>query len=333
MPELRKDPITGGWVIIATDRSRRPSDFLRNPVTIQGGRPCPFCPGNEDRTPPEVLAYRNGSQPNSAGWNLRVVPNKFPALRVEGELDREGAGIYDKMNGIGAHEVVIESPDHHLSLADLPEKRIEELFWAFRDRVLDLKKDRRLRYILLFKNHGEVAGASLEHTHSQIIALPVVPKCVQEEIEGGRRYFNFKERCIFCDIVRQETAGGERVVLETDHFIALSPYAPRFPFETWIVPRAHHSHYEHSDTASIQNLGWVTRTVLRKLDRVLERPAFNLVVHTGPAQEGEMAHYHWHIEIIPKLMKVAGFEWATGFHINPTPPEEAARFLREAGLV
>lgn len=333
MPELRKDPVTGRWVIIATERSRRPSDFLRNPVTIQGGRFCPFCPGNEQKTPPEVLAYRNGSEPNSAGWNLRVVPNKFPALRVEGELDREGEGIYDKMNGIGAHEVIIESPEHDRTLADLPEKRIEELFWAFRDRVLDLKKDRRLRYILLFKNHGEAAGASLEHTHSQIIALPVVPKRVQEEIDGARRYFEFKERCIYCDILRQETADGERVILETDHFIAISPYAPRFPFETWIIPRAHGSHYENSATASIQNLGWMTRTVLRKLDRVLERPAYNFVIHTAPSQEGEMMHYHWHIEIIPKLTKVAGFEWGTGFYINPTPPEESAKFLREVGLV
>jgi UDPglucose--hexose-1-phosphate uridylyltransferase len=262
-----------------------------------------------------------------------VVPNKFPALRVEGELDREGEGIYDKMNGIGAHEVIIESPEHDRTLADLPEKRIEELFWAFRDRVLDLKKDRRLRYILLFKNHGETAGASLEHTHSQIIALPVVPKRVQEEIDGARRYFEFKERCIYCDILRQETADGERVILETDHFIAISPYAPRFPFETWIIPRAHGSHYENSATASIQNLGWVTRTVLRKIDRVLERPAYNFVIHTAPTQEGEMTHYHWHIEIIPKLTKVAGFEWGTGFYINPTPPEEAAKFLREVGLV
>lgn len=333
MPELRKDPVTGRWVIIATERSRRPSDFLRSPVTIQGGRFCPFCPGNEEKTPSEVLAYRNGSEPNSAGWNLRVVPNKFPALRVEGELDREGAGIYDKMNGVGAHEVVIESPDHDRTLADLPEKRIEELFWAFRDRVLDLKKDRRLRYILLFKNHGEAAGASLEHTHSQIIALPVVPKRVQEEIDGARRYFEFKERCIYCDILRQEAADGERVILETDHFMAVSPYAPRFPFEIWIVPRVHDSHYENSATASIQNLGWVTRTVLRKLDRVLERPAYNFVIHTAPAQQGEMAHYHWHIEIIPTLTKVAGFEWGTGFYINPTPPEEAAKYLREVGLV
>lgn len=293
---------------------------------------CPFCHGNEDKTPPEVLAYRNGSSPNSAGWNLRVVPNKFPALRVEGLLDREGDGIYDRMNGVGAHEVIIETPDHFLTLADLPERRIEDLFWAFRDRINDLKKDKRLRYILIFKNHGEAAGASIEHTHSQLIALPVIPRRVEEELEGALRHWKFKERCVFCDVVRQELRDGSRMVLETDHFAVMAPYAPRFPFETWIVPKMHHSHFE-SGEAAYPNLAWVLRAVLRKLDKVLERPAYNFMLHTGPVSEGPMAHYHWHIEVIPKLARVAGFEWGTGFHINPTPPEESAQFLRDAGAL
>jgi UDPglucose--hexose-1-phosphate uridylyltransferase len=308
-------------------------DFVRESVVIKGVRFCPFCPGNEQKTPPEVLAYRNGGAPNAPGWNLRVVPNKFPALRVEGELDREGEGIYDRMNGVGAHEVLIETPDHNLTFSELPERRIEELFWAYRERILDLKKDIRLRYIVMFKNHGEAAGASLEHTHSQLIALPVVPKRVQEEIDGAKRYFDFKERCIYCDIVRQDVSEGSRLVLETDHFLVLSPWAPRFPFETWIVPRAHRSHYENSETSAIQNLAWVTKMTMRKIDKVLERPPYNCVIHTAPVQEGSMAHYHWHVEIIPKLTKVAGFEWGTGFYINPTPPEESARYLRDAGLV
>ena len=333
MPELRKDPITGRWVIIATERSRRPSDFFREPVEIKGVRFCPFCPGNEQKTPPEVLAYRNGSGPNQPGWNLRVVPNKFPALRVEGDLEREGDGIYDRMNGIGAHEVIIETPDHNLTFAELPEKSIEELFWAFRDRTIDLRRDGRLRYMVMFKNHGETAGASLEHTHSQLIALPVVPKRVQEEIDGARRYHDFKERCIYCDIVRQDSQDGRRLIMETDHFLVLAPWAPRLPFETWIVPRVHRSHYESTATEAFQNLAWVAKMTMRKIDRVLERPAYNFVIHTAPVQEGSMAAYHWHIEIIPKLTKVAGFEWGTGFYVNPTPPEEAAEYLREVGLV
>ncbi|MEN6537628.1 MAG: galactose-1-phosphate uridylyltransferase [Bryobacteraceae bacterium] len=334
MPELRKDPVTGRWVIIASDRAMRPNDFIREQVTIKGGRFCPFCPGNEQKTPPEILAFRpQGSGRNEPGWSLRVIPNKFPALRVEGELNRQGDGIYDRMNGVGAHEVLVETPDHNVSLAQLPEKNVEDIFWAFRERILDLKKDHRLIYILVFKNYGEAAGASLEHSHSQLIALPVVPKRVREELAGAKSYFDFKERCIFCDIVRQDLEDGTRIILETDHFVAISPYASRFPFETWIVPKRHQSHFEDIETASIQNLGWVLRAIARKIDKVLEHPAYNLMIHSSPIQEGPLAHYHWHIEIIPKLTKVAGFEWGTGFYINPTPPETAAKYLRDAGLV
>ncbi|MBL8175083.1 MAG: galactose-1-phosphate uridylyltransferase [Bryobacterales bacterium] len=332
MPELRKDPVTGRWVIIASDRSRRPSDFSRETVTLHGGRFCPFCPGNELKTPPEVLSYRSHGEPNQPGWSVRVVPNKFPALRVEGTLERHGEGMYDKMDGVGAHEVIIESPEHMTTFGGLPEKQIESVFWAFRDRTLDLKRDLRLRYILFFKNHGEPAGASLEHSHSQLIALPVVPKRVLEELEGAKRYYDFKERCVYCDMVRQEAESGSRVVVETEHFLAIAPYAPRFPFETWIIPRRHSSHFETADAPLLENLAWVMRTVIRKQDRVLECPPYNFVMHTAPVHESHMPHYHWHIEVIPKLTKVAGFEWGTGFYLNPTPPEEAARYLRDAGL-
>jgi len=332
LPELRKDPITGRWVIIATDRPRRPGDFSREHVVAKGIGVCPFCAGNERLTPPEVLAYRHSGRPNEPGWTLRVVPNKFPALRIEGELKREGEGIYDKMNGVGAHEVIIETPEHRISLGELSEKAVEDLFWAARDRIVDLKKDKRLRYVILFKNHGEAAGASLEHTHSQSIALPVVPKRVQEEIDGARRYYEFRERCIYCDKLRQESATASRVVIETDQVIVLCPFAPRFPFETWIVPRQHLSHFEETTVAIMQRFAWAVRTTIRKLEKVLENPPYNFVIHTAPLQEPEMAHYHWHLEIIPKLTRVAGFEWGTGFYINPTPPEEAAQFLRDAGI-
>jgi len=334
LPELRKDPITGRWVIVAADRAMRPTDFIREHVVPAGGRFCPFCPGHEDKTPPEVLAYRpGGGSADGPGWTLRVIPNKFPALRVEGELNRNGDGIYDKMNGVGAHEVVIETPDHMLSLSDLTDKQVEDVIWAMRDRIVDLRKDGRLRYIIVFKNHGTGAGATLEHSHSQLIALPVVPKRVREELDGSKRYFDYRERCIYCDIIRQELENGSRVILETDHYITVAPYASRFPFETWIIPKKHSSHFEDIEIAQAQNLGWILRAALRKIDKVLERPAYNLMIHSSPLQEGAMAHYHWHIEIIPKLTHPAGFEWGTGFYINPTPPEEAAKFLREAGLV
>lgn len=332
MPELRKDPITGRWVIIATDRARRPSDFSRQPVPPPTARFCPFCYGNEQKTPPEILAYRRHGGANEPGWSVRVVPNKFPVLGIEGDLNRQGEGMFDKMNGIGAHEVIIESPDHALSLADVSDKQVEEVLWAFRDRIIDLKKDRRFRYIVLFENHGEAAGASLEHPHSQLIALPVIPKRVKEEIDGAKQYFDFKERCVYCDIMRQETAAGVRLVTETDRFVVMSPYAPRFPFETWILPKRHESHFEDADAPSLENLAWVLRTTLRKIDKALERPAYNFIVHSAPVQDPPEPYYHWHIEIIPKLTRVAGFEWGTGFYINPTPPEEAAKFLREAGI-
>ncbi|MFB3776477.1 MAG: galactose-1-phosphate uridylyltransferase [Bryobacteraceae bacterium] len=334
MPEFRKDPITGRWVIVAVDRAMRPTDFVRDHVAPVGGRFCPLCPGHEDKTPPEVLAYRpSGGPANGGGWSLRVVPNKFPALRVEGDLSRQGEGLYDKMNGIGAHELVIETPDHMLTMGELTDKQVEDVFWAVRDRIVDLRKDFRLRYIIVFKNHGDGAGALLEHSHSQIVALPVVPKRMTEELDGAKRYYDFRERCIYCDIIRQDVEGGARVVLDTEHFVAISPYAARFPFETWVLPKKHVSHFENIEIPEVRNLGWIQRAVIRKLDKVLEKPAYNLMIHSAPIQDSAMAHYHWHIEIIPKLTKVAGFEWGTGFYINPTPPEEAARFLREAGLV
>jgi len=330
LPQLRKDPVTGRWVIISPERSRRRSDFIGTRELPKSQGACPFCRGHEGETPPEILSYRDHG---NGAWKTRVVPNKFPALRVEGMLERVGEGLYDHMSGIGAHEVIIETPEHRTSLAELPEKRVEDLFWAFRDRTLDLKRDTRLRYILLFKNHGEAAGASIEHTHSQLIALPVVPIQVQEELEGSRRYFAFKERCVFCDIVRQDSAaGGARVILETEEIVALSPYAPRFPFETWVLPRAHYSHFETAHPSLIQGLAWAVRSIIRKMEKVLEHPAYNFLIHSAPVQEGPLEHYHWHLEIIPRVTRVAGFEWGAGFYVNPTPPEESARFLRDAGL-
>ena len=331
MPELRKDPITGRWVIIATDRAKRPTDFVRDKVEIRGSGFCPFCSGNEAKTPPEILSYRkDGSQRNTAGWSLRVVPNKFPALGIEGTLNRQGEGLYDKMNGIGAHEVIIETPEHQHTLATMPVRGVEDVLWAYRDRILDLKKDRRFKYVLIFKNHGDAAGSSLEHTHSQLIALPVVPKRVREEVDSAKEYYSYKERCIFCDIIRQEMEDGVRMIAENASFIAMAPYAPRFPFEMWILPKVHQSAFEESQKYEFEHLAVMLKDMLMRLDKVLDSPAYNHIIHTSPIPEASNDYYHWHLEIMPKLTKVAGFEWGTGFYINPTPPEESAKFLREA---
>ena len=280
-------------------------------------------------TPPEILGYRQGGQPNDPNWTLRVVPNKFPALRIEGDLGKAADGIYDRMRGIGAHEVVIESERHDVDLFDLPEKRFEDVLWAYRDRLVDLSKDHRFKSVLIFKNHGAAAGASLTHSHSQLIALPVIPKRVMEEMNGCREYYRFRDRCLFCDIIVQEMEQKVRIVEETGEFLAFSPYAPRFPFETWIVPKRHQCAYEMIEGDQAKALASVFRRTLRRLNLALENPPFNFIVHSAPFQERAADFFHWHIEIMPKLTKVAGFEWGSGFYINPTPPEESAKYLRE----
>ena len=334
MPELRKDPVVGRWVIISTERSRRPTNF--SPVKAERSPGfCPFCPGAEDKTPPEVYAVReNGGGANGGGWTVRVVPNKFPALQIEGSLDRRGEGLYDRMNGVGAHEVVIEAPQHDVDLADLPVEHIEQVLLAYRERVLDLFRDRRMRYVLIFKNHGDQAGATLEHTHTQLIATPIIPKNIQEELEGARRYWELKERCVFCDIVQQETSEGlaRRVVSLSDRFVALMPFASRFPFETWILPREHDAAYQTlGEPTEYRDLAVMLKDTLQRLNRALDRPPFNFVLHTAPVSDLDLEYFHWHIEIMPKLTRVAGFEIGSGFYINPTPPEDAAQYLRGMG--
>jgi UDPglucose--hexose-1-phosphate uridylyltransferase len=328
MPELRKDPVVGRWVIISTERARRPTDFQRDPVRPRGDN-CVFCPGNEDKTPPEILAGRPpGELPNSPGWSYRVVANKFPALRIEGELEPTGEGLFDRMNGVGAHEVVIEAPDHHAMLATMSVDAIAEVLLAFRERILDLKKDPRFEYVLVFKNHGEAAGASLEHPHSQLIATPIIPIMVTEELEGSLRYWQMKERCVWCDVVRQERRSRQRVILEQGGFVALAPFAPRFPFETWILPTQHRAAFEESDVAELRGLARLLGEFMQRLSATLNHPPFNFMLHTAPLRTDGLDYFHWHLEIIPKLANVAGFEWGSGFFINPMPPETAAASLR-----
>jgi UDPglucose--hexose-1-phosphate uridylyltransferase len=330
VPELRKDPVVGRWVIISTERGRRPNDFNTEPVRPVGG-PCVFCTRNEDKTPPEIMAIRPpDTVRDGAGWSLRVVPNKFPALRIEGDLEPSGEGLYDRMNGVGAHEVVIETPDHDASLATLPAGAVTDVLLAFRERMLDLKKDPRFEYILVFKNHGEAAGASLEHPHSQLVATPIIPIMVTEELTGSQEYWHRKERCVWCDVIRQERRDRRRVVAEAGGFIALEPFAPRFPFETWILPVRHRSAFEESGEEELRALAEMLGDFLRRMNRALASPPFNFMLHTAPLRDGALDHFHWHLELIPKVTRVAGYEWGSGFFINPMPPEDAAEALRDA---
>lgn len=341
MSELRFDPIQRRWVIIASERSARPSDFPRRPVTLANdAASCPFCPGNEDHTPPEIVALRPGGGPrNSGGWTVRVVPNKFPALGIEGQHERRAVGIFDRMHGIGAHEVVIETPEHPGELAGLPEEQMLRVLAVYQERIVDLKRDSRFRYVLLFKNHGAEAGASLAHSHAQIIATPVTPRAIAVELESCKSHHQLKERCLFCDVLEQEIAAGDRVVAIDDHFVAIAPYASRFPFEVFLAPRRHCHTFSEVNAAELSALARMLRDVLRRLRAALQAPAYNFMLHDSPNPDAlpKRSHYwdtlafdyHWHIEILPRLAAVAGFEWGTEFYINPTAPEHAARFLRE----
>ena len=331
MPELRKDPILGRWIIISKERRKRPSDFAIESHASLGGF-CPLCPGNEKTTPPEVLAYRLGGDPtpNRPGWQVRVVPNKYPALVIEGDLGKEGEGLYDRMNGIGAHEVIVESPNHDESLTQMPPEKIFFVLKAFKERIVDLEKDPRFRYVMVFKNYGRAAGASLEHSHSQLIALPVLPRMIVSELAGSLSYFQYKERCVFCDIIRQEMQQDVRVVCQNDHFITITPFAPRTPFEMWVLPKQHSSAYNRIDDFHLLSLSSQFSETLRRLNACISNVPYNFVLHTEPLRFGGVEHFHWHFEIVPKLTSIAGFEWGSGFYINPMPPEEAAEYLREA---
>jgi UDPglucose--hexose-1-phosphate uridylyltransferase len=327
--ELRKDPIINRWVIISTERAKRPSDLLVEKSRPRGGF-CPLCPGNEDKTPSEVFAFRDqNSSINGSGWKLRVVPNKFPALVIEGDLNRQKEGMYEKMQGIGAHEVIIETTDHNANASTLSVIDFKNILFAYQQRINELKKDSRFRYISIFKNYGEVAGASMEHPHSQVIALPVAPKRAVEEMSGAEEYYEKNKSCVFCDIVKQELKVRDRIVVENDHFLAFEPYAPRFPFETCVLPKEHMSSFEATGNDLFGSMADCLSLVLKKINKALGFPPYNYILHNSPTDNSENDFYHWHFEIIPRLTKVAGFEWGTGFYINPTPPEQAAQHLRE----
>ena len=332
MSEFRQDPVTGRWVIIASARNARPWHI--NLVSDQKRtEPCPFCAGHEAMTPPEAWADRDSStQANAPGWRVRVVPNKYPALEDNGEERAKTDGFYQSMNGAGVHEVIIESPDHVVNLSALSKEQFVDILCAYSARLRVLKNDRRWRYLLIYKNHGERAGATFEHVHSQLVALPFVPRKAQDEIDGVRKHSDVTRRCIYCDIIQRESEHGERLVSESDRFVALCPFAPRFGYETWILPKKHAANFERSSSADMTALAESLRGLIVKLNGVVENAPFNFVIHTAPNEEPANQYYHWHMEILPQLTRAAGFEWGTGVHMNSVAPEDAARLLRDGAL-
>ncbi len=333
MSELRRDPVVGRWVIINTDESLDPASFEKEDHTPKQLTTCQFCPGREGQTPFEIEAIRaGGTSANSPGWSVRVVPNRFPALKIEGELNKRGIGLYDMSNGIGAHEVVIETPDHKRNLVDFSNQEVFDVLKKYQSRFVSLGGDKRFKYILIFKNFGESAGASLEHAHSQIIALPMVPKYVREELDGAKYYYDYRGRCVFCDMIHQEYQDKERMITENNDFVSFCPYVSRYPFEHWIFPKNHNSQFGSLSDNEMLNLACILKEMLYRMKVVLSDPAYNFYLHVSPVHYEHQESYHWHIEIIPKLTQVAGFEWGTGFYIVPTDPSVAAKYLKEANI-
>ncbi len=331
MPQLRKDPIAGRWVIINNEQPMK-ADSFEIASREKSSKVCPFCPGNEGMTPPEITSYGRKGAKGGAPWQVRVVPNKFPALRIEEKTEKTAIGIYDKIGGFGAHEVIIENPNHDKEMADLTVEQVEVILRVYRDRCQDLKKDPRFKYVLIFKNYGADAGATLEHPHSQLIALPVVPSRVQGELKGALKHFDYTERCIFCDILEQKTTRKNLEIMSDQGIIAMAPFASRFPFETWVFPESHESYFEALTDEKLRPLALVLKTTLLKIKTALKDPSYNFMIHTHPVHGKEQESFHWHIEIIPHLTEVSGFELGTGFYLNPTSPELAAQTLRDTAV-
>ncbi len=332
MPELRQNPATKEWVIIATERSRRPEEFqISKEGEAQNSKYlCPFCEGNESLTPNEIFAYRTyGTKPDTPGWWIRVVPNKFPALEPTGTINRTlSESFFRLMDGVGSHEIVVEGTDHNRSMATMEQKQVEEIFLAYKERYTILKKDPRFEMILIFKNHGREAGTSIKHSHSQIIAGPVTPNHIRHYIEESMRFFDDNGKCVYCVILEKELSNS-RVIMQTDNFIAFVPFAARSPFEITVMPKKHDSAYGHITDAAAKELGYVMRQTLAKIYKGLNDPAYNFMILSAPCHEEDLEYFHWYIQIIPRVAAVAGFEMGTGIYINTVIPEEAAKFLRE----
>jgi UDPglucose--hexose-1-phosphate uridylyltransferase len=338
MSEFRKDPIIGRWVVFSPERKQRPAEIALPALKDTGFDP--FLEGNEHLTPREVYAYRPSSAvANGPGWKVRVVPNRFPALRIEGDLAPQAAGFYDTMNGLGAHEVIIETPNPKLPLEELAVEQIAEVLKAWRTRMQDLIKDIRFRYLLVFKNVGPLAGATLAHAHSQLMAMPIIPPVVLEKVTAAERYYQAKERNLFEDVLRQEIKDGSRIVYDNSAFTAWCPFASRFPFEVCILPKRQSPHFYQTDDSELIALAEALKDVLLRLSVALDRPSYNFVLHTAPIRRPSFEphntveyDFRWHIDILPRLAGIAGFEFGTGFYINTTLPEEAAAFLRQVNL-
>ncbi|MFQ5707597.1 MAG: DUF4931 domain-containing protein [bacterium] len=339
--QFRRDPITGRWTIIVQYENYLNDVILKRqqPKDARGKNKkttCSYCEGFEAETPSEIYAIRNNSsQKNEPGWKVRVVPEQTPMLQIYGDLNNRAVGMYDVLDGIGAHELIIESPKHNDRMASMDIDQISDILTTIRGRILDLKRDERFRYVLFHKNYGEESGAVVGHSYSHIIATPITPTLVKSELMNAMEYFQYKERCVFCDVINQELSDSERVVMETEKYLAFAPFASRTPFETWILPKDHETFFEWN----VENrpLAEILREILRRLTKKLANPNYIMVLHSGPnIAAGKLRgywktlerDYHWHIKIAPKFRGYKSFEIGSGFQVNMVPPEVAAKTLR-----
>lgn len=327
MSELRQNLATKEWVIIASERARRPQEFVEPGRLMCGEGPtwdanCPFCPSNEEHDL-EVARF-----PAEGPWQVRIVGNRYPALMRTATLEREYNGLVRRISGVGYHEVIAESPVHNTCAALESATGLTRVFQAFIDRAWEVQRDPRIEYILFFKNHGRKAGASLRHPHAQMMALPMVPNDVRVRADTARAHFDEVGRCAFCEMLGQERTDGRRIVLESEHFIVFSPYAAFSPFHLWIVPKLHAASFLHAVPAEVEDLGQVMRTVLRMLYAGLNNPDFNYVIRSAPVRDLGAPYLHWYVTIVPRISQAAGFEMGSGIYINPSLPEECAQFLR-----
>ncbi|MBF0171641.1 MAG: galactose-1-phosphate uridylyltransferase [Nitrospinae bacterium] len=330
MPEIRKDPVVDRWVIIAAERNRRPFSPRSAAAPVEADPACPFCPGAEHETPPEVYAVTEGLRlPDTPGWRLRVVPNKFPALGGEGPVEEVGiAGLSRAVSGVGFHEVIIETPDHFTPFARLAPEEIAEVLLAVKRRFLHYKSDPRIVSAQFFKNQGPEAGASLAHTHCQIIAMPMAPHRLAEELAGARAAHDRLGGCVYCRAMEEALLAGDRIVEDGEDYLVYAPWAPRFPFETWIAPMSHRPRFEAMEDDELIALARTLKRTLARLDRALGGAPYNMALASAPFDAGSPDWYHWRLEILPVTARPAGFEWGSGFFINATPPEEGAALLR-----
>lgn len=331
MSEIRQNIITRDWVIVATDRAKRPHEFLKKNaskiILPEYKAECPFCSGNEHLATKEFLRI-NGDN----GWKVRVISNKFPALSPEGERFRWNIGINTTISGVGIHDVVVETPSHNAITALLPQIDIYYLLLAFKLRYEEIAKDHRMEMIVIFKNHGESAGTSLEHPHCQIAAIPVVPYQFRARIQEVMRYFDDHGDCIFCRTALDEIANGTRIIAENVSFIAFIPYAALTPFHIWIFPREHISSYEDTSDSELRDLAEILKRVLSMLYYGLGNPDYNFTIRSAPMAEKITKYYHWYLSIVPRISKQAGFEMGSGMYINTALSEESAEFLRNVEI-